>query len=148
MHLWGEEGVDWGGIDEAARYIGDGLSRWARIHVSQTKEKYGTVRVYCSFGFDSFYGIWRPRHCWIPTWYPWRFDLWISQFVIPLVNLIVMPLQKKYYTHRYSQAVRKWPHLYKEILCDADWAELFEGTVPGFKYKDFFVQGDPYEGRP
>jgi len=41
MHSWGDEGVDWKGINEAARYIGVNLRRWGRVGVTQYKEKYG-----------------------------------------------------------------------------------------------------------
>lgn len=47
MHRWGDEKVDWGGIEDAATWIGDQLQKWGRIYVSDTKEKWGTVRVYC-----------------------------------------------------------------------------------------------------
>jgi hypothetical protein len=47
MHHWGDEGVDWQGIDEAAYYIGRFISRYGRISVSQTKEKWGCACVYC-----------------------------------------------------------------------------------------------------
>jgi hypothetical protein len=47
MHVWGEPGVDWGGINDAAYFI----AKWLKIggvHVFDYKEKWGTVRVYCS----------------------------------------------------------------------------------------------------
>ena len=44
MHAWGEPGVDWVGISEAAEYIGDYL-RKRGLAVLGVKEKYGEVRV-------------------------------------------------------------------------------------------------------
>ena len=44
MHLWGEPGVDWEGINEAAEYIGHYLRKRGMV-VLGVKEKYGEVRV-------------------------------------------------------------------------------------------------------
>jgi hypothetical protein len=140
MHNWGDETVDWKGIDDAAHWIGVRLARWGRIHVSQVKEKFGTVRVYCSFGFDSFYGIWRPRHCWVAQWWPWRLDLKVFGWIERYVNKVVIPIQHKLYAYTYAKAVKKWPHLREEILSCADWGELFQGVVPGYEHADYWTE--------
>lgn len=127
MHSWGDEGVDWKGIDEAGWFIGGWLRRWVRMGVTQIKEKYGTVRVYCGFGWSTFYEIWRPGYAWAPTWYPWRLDMEISRFIMPILNRIVIPIQKSAYRWRYKKAIQKWPHLKEEILDCADWNEELEG---------------------
>lgn len=57
MHTWGDEGVDWDGINDAAEFIGTELKRRARIGVTQYKEKFGTVRVYCSLGWYNLHSI-------------------------------------------------------------------------------------------
>ena len=46
FHHWGDKGVDWAGINDAAEYIGTSLERWG-VCVHQYKEKFGTIRVYC-----------------------------------------------------------------------------------------------------
>jgi hypothetical protein len=38
MHNWGDDGVDWNGINDAANFIGNSLLFWGRINVSQYKE--------------------------------------------------------------------------------------------------------------
>jgi hypothetical protein len=140
MHQWGEENVDWKGLDDAAYYIGGQLARWGRIHVSQTKEKFGTVRVYCSFGWDSFYGLWRPRYCRVPTWWPWKLDLMTFSRIESLVNKVAIPYQKWIYKRTYRKTVQKWPHLYQEIVSCADWGELFDGALPGYKHSDYWQE--------
>ena len=48
MHYWGDKGVDWEGIFLSALEIGEFLSKWSNIEVTDMKEKYGEARVYCS----------------------------------------------------------------------------------------------------
>jgi hypothetical protein len=140
MHTWGDEDVDWEGINDAAYYIAHWLKTWARLGVLDYKEKFGTVRVYCSFGFHSFYSIWRPSHCWISKRWPYKLDLWIASEtpIMDWINAVVIPIQMKAYAWRYKKAVQKWPHLYKEIVSQADHGELFEGVVPGYKHSDYW----------
>jgi hypothetical protein len=138
MHMYSDANVDWQGIDDAAWFIADGLAKYGRIHISQVKEKYGTVRVYCSFGFDSFFGIVYPRRNWIPANWPWKWDLKVFGYIESIVNKIVVPLQKKYYRYRYAKAVRKWPHLKLEILIDADFGDLLDG-IEGYKFSDYWT---------
>ena len=53
MHRWGDPEVDWDGIDGAAAFIAERL-RSKGIHVTDCKEKYGTVRVYCALAEHQF----------------------------------------------------------------------------------------------
>ena len=155
MHQWGDEGVDWAGIDAAAAYIGLGLRKWGRVSVSQFKEKYGTVRVYCSLGVNTFHQLWRPGYmfCRYKWEWLWKLDLAISyayprflerileKFSIPnrwvrwinlwtLLNLaLIWPYHKWLYKRYYRQARRKWPHLAQEIYRAADWYELLGARV-------------------
>jgi len=48
MHQWGDENVDWKGIDDCANIIGDICRKYGRFSC-HTKEKYGTVRAYVGF---------------------------------------------------------------------------------------------------
>lgn len=148
MHQWGEEGVDWDGINDAAAYIGYWLRKWLRMHVSDVKEKFGTVRVYCSFGWDTFYSIVYPGYMWVKPWWPYKLDLMVSAHIMPFINRFAVPLQQWAYARRYKKAVQKWPHLYSEIVSGADWGELFEGVVPGYHHENYWTTIDPYEGRP
>ncbi len=139
MHDWSDKNVDWKGIDDAAYYIAHWLKVWARVGVLDYKEKYGTVRVYCVFGWHGAYAVWRPAHCWYPKWWPMRLDFWLADARLwQRINDIVIPLQRKAYAWRYKKAVQKWPHLYKEIVSMADYGELLEGVVPGYKHSDYW----------
>lgn len=115
MHTWGQ--LDSQGRDiccrvgDAAEYIGSWLRKWARIDLTW-KEKYGTVRIYCSFGCN-----------------------------YPILNKILVPIQKYLYVWRYKKAIEKWPDLYVEILAFADWNELFEGKILGYNRSDYWRKG-------
>jgi hypothetical protein len=139
MHQWGDEGVDWDGINDAGRYIGYWLKKWVRMDVRDVKEKFGTVRIYCSFGWQGVYSIWRPGYCWYPKWWPIKLDFWITDTkLFSLLNRFVVFVQVNAYVWRYKKAVQKWPHLYNEIVSCADHGELFEGKVPGYKHSDYW----------
>lgn len=141
MHDWSEKDFDWHGLNEAGDYIGGWLRRWVRMPVMDIKEKFGTLRIYCSFGWASMYSIWRPSYCWLPSWWPHKLDNWLS-YQTPIftwLNYIVVPIQKKAYVWRYKKAVQKWPHLYNEIVSMADWGELFEGQIPGYKHSNYWT---------
>ena len=138
MHTWGEENFDWVGLSDAGEYISQWLKRYVRMNIHQTKEKFGTLRIYCSFGLESIYSIWRPGYMWYPKWWPRTIDRFISRLTLPLLNLLIEPLQKKAYAWRYKKAVEKWPHLRDEIVSLADWGELFEEVIPGYKHSDYW----------
>ncbi len=139
MHQWGDEDFDWKGLDEAIYFIADWLSTWVRMPIRDYKEKYGTARIYCGFGWHGIYQIWRPRHCWYPRWWPMTFDFWLANTSVwRRLNKLVILLHQKAYAWRYKKAVQKWPHLYKEIVSMADYEELFEGAVPGYKHSDYW----------
>jgi hypothetical protein len=113
-------------LEEAGEFIGEWLRKWTRMSVVQTKEKFGTLRVYCSFGWYSIYALWRPGYMWTPKWWPYKLDRLMSSILLHLLNIIGIPIQKSLYRWRYKKAVQKWPHLREEILCCADWRELLE----------------------
>ena len=139
MHSWGDKDVDWEGINDAAYFIAKNLKRWGRIGVTDYKEKFGTVRVYCHFGWISFYSLWRPGYCWVSTWWPYKLDMtiWNTRPALWLQKKI-MAYQTFVYRLVYRVAVARWPHLYKEIVSAADFGELFEGHVPGYKHSDYW----------
>ena len=126
MHFWGDEGVDWKGIEDAASYIGLSLRRWGRIQVTQYKEKYGTVRVSCHFGCEALFWFVRPG------WVFYRWPDWIakidrsrlSRFLWQALGRILVPYQIYIYKVVYTRAVKRWPHLTQEILSDCDYPEL------------------------
>lgn len=59
MHCWGDN-VDWDGIDKAAMFIADNLRK---VGVSvYSKEKFGTVRVYCTLENDEQRQVYRASY--------------------------------------------------------------------------------------
>jgi hypothetical protein len=128
MHDWSDRNVDWKGISDAARYIAEYLVRWGRVGVRDYKEKYGTVRVYCSLGWYQFHSITHPRAAYsrYPPWL-WRLDCRYGWRIFRPVNWLVIPFHKWLYRRAYRNAVRKWPHLREEILRAADFDELLRG---------------------
>lgn len=125
-HHWGDEGVDWTGIADAADFIGHFLKKWGRVSVFQTKEKYGTARVYCSFGWSSLLGITHPGWCHYGPYPKWLsyLDIHIFSRIVPFANFVVVPYHKFLYKLAYRKAITKWPHLTNEIVDGADWQEL------------------------
>lgn len=118
MHDWSDKKVDWNGISDAAEYIGLSLRKWGRVSVTDYKEKYGTVRIYCRFGWYQIHDITHPGYHYI-QWRP------IGHWHTPsILNYLVVPLQTRFYTYLYGRAIRKWPHLRKEILYGADYPEF------------------------
>lgn len=130
MHSYGDENVDWNGINESARYIGENLKKWGRINVRQYKEKFGTVRVYCSLGWRNLLGITHPGYCHYrpyPEWLKILDIFYLSKAIPVLFNWIIVPYHKWLYRKSYSDMVKKYPHLKEEILCMADYDEFLKG---------------------
>lgn len=128
MHMWGDEGVDREGIDSAAAFIGRWLRKWGRIQVTQYKEKFGTVRVYCYFGFSQVHALTHPGYMYsrYPRWL-WLLDCQVGRHLVRPLKWVAVPLQKRLYRWRYARAVQRWQHLRAEILDAADWPELLKG---------------------
>jgi hypothetical protein len=100
MHHYGKPGVDWQSIHEAAEYIAEYLHRYGGITVLDHKEKFGTVRVYCTFGYH---------------WMPSLLNDWI-----------VIPYQEWIYRKAHRNALRKYSNIREEILSGASYWELLE----------------------
>lgn len=130
MHRWGDEGIDFEGIGNAAYEIGEYCRKWGRI-TCNSKEKYGTVRVYVSWFYGSLHELINPGHYYIRfrkplAWLDWRiFGPLIRYSRIP--NLMHR-WQFYIYNRAYQIALRKYPHLKVEILCCADYQELIDGS--------------------
>lgn len=128
MHIWGDKDFDWKGLNDAIDYIETNLVKWGRINVSQAKEKYGTVRIYCSLGWYQFHSITHPRSCYsrYPKWL-WKLDCIYGSKIVALINPLIYVYHKWLYRLIYAKAVRKFPHLKIEIVCCADFSELLKG---------------------
>jgi len=131
-HHWGDDDVDWKGIGEAGRYIATNLKRWGRVPVRDWKEKYGTVRIYLSLGWESLFTITHPGYVYsrYPKWL-WSFCCSkYSRWIFRQLNRVVVPYHIFLYRFFYRRAVKKWPHLTDEILCAADFHELLKDLTP------------------
>jgi hypothetical protein len=137
MHNWGGNFKYFADVGSAADEIGEFCKKWARINVLQTKEKYGTARVYCSFtGFPNIHNIIWPSYYYIQ----WRAFSWfgkVMEFVDTKIvdniiyysgiNYIFVPYQKFIYRLAYKRAMKKYPHIKAEIKHGANWDELLKG---------------------
>ena len=129
MHCYGDKNVDWEGIDESAQYIGENLKKWGRVNVRQWKEKFGTVRVYCSLGWKNLLNITHPGYVHYRPYPKWlmTFDIFYLSRIIPfLFNWFIVPYHKWLYRKLYFDMVKKYSHLKEEILCMADYDELLK----------------------
>jgi len=123
MHHWGDK-VDWKGINEAAEYIGTSLTKYGRMRADY-KEKWGTVRVYVDLGWSQIHSITHPRYHYgqYPKWL-WNLDCNYGHYITRVLNLVAVPYHTFLYRMFYTRAVRKWPHLAKEIVYGADHWEI------------------------
>ena len=135
MHYWGDDWEYWDDLNRAIDEFAE-LSRKHPWPVRDIKEKYGTMRCYCSLGWDSLHTIIHPRRifCRWPKWI-WRLNLKLTSAyaVFPLGWLwrkTVLPysfwLCKKRYRRAYKTVVNKYPHIAKELVCAVDYRELLE----------------------
>lgn len=130
MHSWGGDFKYFDDVDKAADYIGRFCRRWGRIGVTTTKEKFGTVRVYCSlgWGWNPIYGALKPGYVWYswPTWFM-GFEFWLTKWFGWTYRDIVCWWHKKVYRQAYQRALKKWPHIRNEILASPDFRDLLVG---------------------
>ena len=127
-HHWGDD-FDFASIGHAADEIGAYCVKWGRIPVTQTKEKYGTVRVYNSWGIENLYWLIRPNYHYykLPIWVRKLDDRTFGKlfrFALPLI----FKYQTYIYNKAYQKAVKKYPHLREEILVNADWPEFIDNN--------------------
>lgn len=114
-------------LDQLAYKIGQFCRTFGRIHVTDTKEKYGTIRVYCTFGFLGFHTLLWPgrayKHKYCPRWV-WNLDVKLyGSKIEQFINLLLVPYQKLIYKTAYKLALRTYPHLNKEITRCMDYPE-------------------------
>lgn len=125
MHSWGGPFPYFAEVGEAADEIGDFCAKWGRIGVRQTKEKYGTARVYCSFGAWGFHSLIYPKYVYsqFPDWL-WKLDCRIGTKILSPFQKVIIKYQIFIYKLAYKKALEKYPFIKDEILGGADWHEL------------------------
>lgn len=128
MHDWGDDTVDWKGINDCCDILYNICTRYGRLG-GQIKEKYGTVRFYVSFNSLSLHSLFYPGYVYyqFPNWLM-KFDMYV---VGPILNFFFSKIFYKYqcfmYRFGYKKCLQKYPHLREEILSCADHDELLKG---------------------
>jgi hypothetical protein len=116
-------------IGRAANEIGKYCRKYGFIEVRQTKEKWGSCRVYCSFGvYDLHSLIWSGYHYtqWSRFGSIGKILAFLDRKVIePLIrysriNRIIIPYQEFIYKMAYKRAMKKYPHIRPNIKHYAD----------------------------
>jgi hypothetical protein len=115
-------------LDQAAYNIGQFCKNWGRISVRQTKVKYNSVRVYCSFQL-SLHSLIHPGYerSLFPKW------LWVADiyYITPALNFLFGGLayrwQKVVYRQAYKRELARCPEYRKEILLTADYPDILAG---------------------
>ena len=130
-HDWSDNEFPWEKLNDAMNIIEKTCYRYGRFG-GQIKEKFGTIRFYVRF-FDGtlhsllYPGYWRIR-------YPWFYH----NIDVPIIYRLTTTLkiaaaiiwwQKKVYGWAHGRALKKYPTLAEEILCDADYPELIKGGI-------------------
>ncbi|NJO65881.1 MAG: hypothetical protein HC836_49770 [Richelia sp. RM2_1_2] len=125
-HVWGK----WPDelfiqVNNAASFIGDYCRKYGRISVTQTKEKYGTARVYCSFGWYSLHDITHPGYVYsqYPKWL-WKLNCTVLSKLIRPFNWLIVKYQTFIYRRAYNLAFKRFPLVKDEIVAGADYSEL------------------------
>jgi len=130
MHTWGDEDVDWKGINGACDIIETILRKW-RVPVRQVKEKYGTVRVYTGLGWNCLLDITHPGYVSYYKYPKWlvHFDIYYGHQLLSYIGLRQLStyIHSKVYRYAYKKAVQTYPHLRNEIISCADYDELLKG---------------------
>lgn len=150
MHHWGDGFEYFGEVGQAADEIGVFCRRWGRIQVTQTKEKYGTARVYCSFGLHQLFSITHPGYAFsrYPKWL-WTLDcLYISKlFNFLRLNKVVVPYQLFVYRLAYTRALKKYPFIAEEILDGADYTEELQNLYKKYNVECSWIRHNPATGK-
>jgi len=106
------------------------MVKLARIGV-HSKEKYGTARLYCYF-VSNFHSLIWPSHVYnrFPYKWMWNLDCMYGDKILYYTGLqyVIFKWQRYIYTDTYRRAVKKWPHLTREILCAADQIDWLHDT--------------------
>lgn len=140
MHLWGDEDFDWKQLGESIDMVDSFMRFWGRIGV-QSKEKYGTARIYVTFWDGSLHGALYPSYVFnqMPKWL-WKMDL---DYIGPFIRWTRLPklvnwYQSKIYGIAYSRAIKKYPKVKIELVIHADCENLikeYRGIMLMYKFR-------------
>ncbi len=135
FHDWSDDTFPWKDLDDSISLISDYLQKVGRMP-TYAKEKWGCARISCHFGL-SLHNLMFPR-------YYFRYhDLFAKhKWLINFDNFVFIPFmgklgvtklwfkwQSHVYNTAYQMAIKKYPHLRGEILCNADQLEFIKGVT-------------------
>lgn len=118
MHDWSDKTFDWKNLYQAEREAGKIMERYGRVTMN-SKEKFGSIR----WNIDLFNGYLYDLT--FPDYHYYHYPKWLRNFDIkyrPLGFLvpIIRFWQLKVIGVAFTSVCQKYPHLVKEIVCDAD----------------------------
>lgn len=128
MHRWGDENVDWEGIEECCHILYKICTKYGRLG-GQLKEKWGEIRFYARFEKLSLHSLIYPGYHFIqfPNWL-YKLD---NKVISPVLNFffgkVFLKYQRYMYRLGYKRCLKAYPHLREEILSASDHDNLLEG---------------------
>lgn len=120
-------------IEDIPHLIGAALQRFALIRVSDMKEKYGTYRVYVSFGLHGLHDVLYPRHRYMQFPKSLYCLAYGPEWLFGFINRVLIPYQHLVYKHVYQYYIRKYPLERRAIVYGMDYADLIDP-----KYREDF----------
>lgn len=131
IHLWGDKTFDWKALDGALNELSKWGVRWGRVG-GQIKEKWGCAQYYANFADGTLHNLIYPDHYYIqwPKWVYYNIDYKIIRPIIIYTGLIkiIHFYQRYFYNLAYQKAIKKYPHIKEEILCDCVYPEYVKGA--------------------
>lgn len=141
--------IDYGALDDIAYSIGQDLRFW-RVSVRDTKEKHGTVRVYCSFGIDSLHTLVYPGYAYnqFPDWLRKLDARVISPFLYKSgLGSLTARLHTKVYAKVYKKYMDRYPQYARNILAGADYRELLEYNRMNPELSELITRLEEYQAK-
>ena len=134
MHSWGDD-FDWQALNEACTFFSTNLKRFGRISVTGCKEKYGTMRLeffYWGAHYNEFFqSLIHPGRLYIttPGWLR-TIDFKIAAIAGRIgLSYIISAYQRLIFNIVTVLAVKKWPHIQREILDEYEFNELLYNFI-------------------
>lgn len=117
FHDWSEKTFDWKSLYAAEREAGEIMLKYGRIGVN-SKEKYGTIRWDLSFFDGTIHSLTHPGYYY--NQFPRCLYNFTMQYkVLFFLTPFLVFWQKLVAQYAFTVICDKYPHIIKEILCDA-----------------------------
>lgn len=116
-HYWGDEDFDWESLDLARKEASQIMRVVGRVGV-HSKEKFGTIRWSLYFCDNTVHSLTHPGY--VYSQYPkWLWKLDINLEPLRFVGWIIRAWQRQTVQFAFNYICFRYPHIIKEILCDA-----------------------------